>query len=204
MVSSLTPVLSRTSARTLMQNWDRITRCDRGAGATSNEAALASALVKAALPADVVVRFEFVEHHACAEYLAGRDSDAIGSGPAADLSFFLAQDRSRTNLDLELMEELVAHVREEALHSSYPATSPTTFASQAARSLRGCSEEELRAWAAVAMYRPGISLNMSDEATLRADFESYAARLCRDALAHLNRRAAELCPQASILARREG
>lgn len=201
---TLTPVLSRTSARTLVQNWCSITSGDEGARATPNNAALASELVKAALPADVVARFEFVEHHACAEYLAGRDSDAIGSGAAADLSFFLAQDRSRTNLDIGLMEELVAHVREEALHSSCPATSPITFASQATRSLQGCSEEELRAWAAVAMYRPGVSLNMSDEATLWADFESYAARLCRDALTHLNRRAAELCPPAPIAAGREG
>ena len=192
---TLTPELSQTSARALVQGWSSIMSSGQSTDTLTNLATAATEHVKAALPADVVVRLEFAEHQACAEYLSDRDSDTIDSSAAADLSFFSAEDRSRTDLDRSLVEELVTTVRDEALLGSPLQSKSLSFASQAARLADRRPEEELRAWATLALFRPSVSLDMADTGTLRAGFAAYAGRLYEEAVAHLCHRAAGLTPR---------
>lgn len=197
---TLTPELSQTSARALVQGWDTIMSSGRHTGTLTNLAAVATQQVKTEIPADIVVRLEFAEHHACAEYLLGCDTDTSDSSVAADLHFLSAEDRSRTDLDRSLIEELVAYVRDEALLGSPFTSGSLSFASQARQLVDRCPEEELRAWATVALFRPGVELDMGDAGTLRAGFAAYAGRLYAEATAHLNRRAAGLTLRVSTVA----
>jgi hypothetical protein len=57
-----------------------------------------------------------------------------------------------------------------------------------------CGEEQLRAWAVLALFRPGVSLDMRDLGSLQAGFAAYAGQLYREAESHLRRRAAALIP----------
>ncbi|KMO40645.1 hypothetical protein VQ02_07335 [Methylobacterium variabile] len=191
-VSALDHELDYAAADALIENWRAISRClsDPGSGAAVVD--LATACVAAALPADVVVRLEFAANcQACLDSDAKPDMPAHNGG-AADLAFLSTHDRIRAELDQELVGEFVSLLRQDVLPCPGENYLASEFKSAAEQIARNSSEEELRTWAALAMFRPGVSLDMRDADSLRAGFISHAARLYEEVEAHLERRADDL------------
>ncbi len=115
-------------------------------------------------------------------------------GTAEHLAFLLANDRLRTPLDRQLLIGMAAAFRDEALVSS-------GGSEMVARDRHAWIEEyvlpdydegDLRAWAAVAMYRPGVLIDMGDAEALKRNVFDYADGLHADLLAHLEGQEAEL------------
>ncbi|MHC2017804.1 hypothetical protein [Methylobacterium sp. CM6247] len=188
---------SRLSAHALVQEWTAITSGGSPDGPTLSMAAAATAAVKAAFSAEAVVKLEFaVTHQAYAESFSECDAGELDQEAAADLAFFTAQDRSRTGLDLRLLEELAGTMSVEAVSVSCRDAGRVNFSARAKRLAERCGDGELHAWAALAMYRPGVSLDMSDSESIRAGLITYAGRLYEEAVAYLNGRAPVLMLQA--------
>jgi len=194
------PELSRLSAHTLVQEWTNIVSGNGPGGSALSRAASATAAVKAALPAEVVVKLEFATAYQTYEdsFLNG-DADELDESMLVDLAFFTAQDRCRTDLDLRLLEELADTMRSEALSATCQDAGRADFSAHAAGMAERCSEDELHAWAALAMYRPGISLAMSKTGSLQVGFAAYGSRLYDEAVAYLKDRAAGLRMRASAV-----
>ncbi|MGH1591138.1 hypothetical protein ACRBEV_25645 [Methylobacterium phyllosphaerae] len=187
------PELSRVSAHALVQDWPNITSSSLAGQATLSPVAAATASMKAALPAEVVVKLEFAaahrDHSAAFTYFNATELDDT---TLPDLAFFTTHDRCRTELDLKLLEELADTVRAEALSISSRDAGLSGLQATAARLAERCGDEGLYSWAALAMYRPGVKLDMGDIGSLRAGFAGYAGRLYNEAVAHLTCRAAGL------------
>lgn len=198
---TLNAELSRISAYALVEEWTNITSSDRSGEPVRSAAIAATTAVKAALSAEVVVKLEFVAtHRTHSESFADCGAEALDDGGPASLAFFTAENRCRTELDLELLEKLADTVRMEAISPSSHNSSLSDFSSMASKLAERCGEEELHAWAALAMYRPGVSLDLSDTASLRLGFAMYAGRLYAQAAAHLKHRASGLKLQAPAAA----
>lgn len=190
---TLNPKLSQISADTLVREWTNIVSGNNPGGVTLSLAAAATSVVKAALPAEVVVKLEFAAtHRAYAETFFESGADELDESTLADLAFFTAQDRCRSELDLELLEELADTMRGEALSATCQDAGHSDFSANAAWLVERYDEDELHAWAALAMYRPGISLIMGKTGCLQAGFTAYAGQLYDEAVAYLKDRAAGL------------
>ena len=55
--------------------------------------------------------------------------------------------------------------------------------------LNFCEEDDLRDWACLAMFRPGVMLDFASDDTLRTGFLAYADQLRIDMLSHLRGKA---------------
>ena len=198
---TLSPELSRVSAHTLVQEWTNIASGNCPGVSTLSRAAAATARVKAALPAEAVVKLEFATtYRAYAESFLNGDADELDESTLVDLAFFTAQDRCRTDLDLGLLEELADTMRVEALSTTCQDAGRSHFSANAAGLAERCGEEELQSWAALAMYRPGVLLDMSDTVSIREGFATYAGRLYGEAVAYLDQRASGLRMRAPAAA----
>lgn len=189
----LTAELSRTCAQALVQNWATIASSNHLGGAPLSPAAAATSAVKAALPGEVTVKLEFAgTYRAYSDSFCDFDADNVAGDTAIDVAFFKAQGRCRTDLDLELLEDLADTMRQEAACPSSYDASLLGFLATAAGLAECCGEDRLRSWAAHVMYRPGVSIDMSDIASLRGGFVAYAGRLYEETVAYLKERAAAL------------
>ena len=108
-------------------------------------------------------------------------------GSAEDVAFILANDRMRTPLDRQLLIGMAATLRDEVLVGC----SSNEMAARARRAwiddqvLPDYDEGDLRAWAAVAMYRPGVLIDMGSIKALEQSVLDYVDRLHADLLSHL-------------------
>jgi len=196
---TLSPELSRLSAYTLVQEWTNIASGNGSGGLTLSQAAAATGAVKAALPAEVVVKLEFATaYRAYADSFFDGDADGRDESTLVDVAFSTVQDRGRIDLDLQLLEELADSMRVEALSAACQDAGRSDFSAHAAGLAERCSEDELHAWAALAMYRPGISLAMGKTGSLQSGFARYGSRLYDQAAAYLKDRAAALRVRASL------
>ncbi|APX84402.1 hypothetical protein BV511_06515 [Methylorubrum extorquens] len=106
---------------------------------------------------------------------------------AADTAFLLANDRSRTPLDRNLLIAAAAQLRDEALAGYDDEPSPCYFREWIEGwVLPDHDENELWAWAALAMYRPGVLIDMSDVEALKLSVLDYAERLYVQLAAYLS------------------
>lgn len=104
-----------------------------------------------------------------------------------DVAFLLANDRMRTSLDRQLLIGMATALRDDALvgcddNEKAARDRRTRIDDQV---LPDYDEDDLRAWAAVAMYRPGVLIDMGSIKALEQSVLDYADRLHADLLAHL-------------------
>lgn len=115
-------------------------------------------------------------------------------GAAEHVAFLLANDRLRTALDRQLLSGMATALRDEALVGS--GGSETVTCSRRAwiedYVLPDYDEGDLRAWAAMAMYRPGVLIDIGDAEALKRNVFDYADGLHADVLAYLDGQVAEL------------
>ena len=115
--------------------------------------------------------------------------DHMGPCPPAvarNVAYLLDQDRMRTSLDRDLMEWLATHLRDVALHGTPAPKARSEFChGVVGQVLRGQSHDDLLDWACVAMYRPGVSVDLTGQEGLRESVVAYAERLLTTTLDHL-------------------
>jgi hypothetical protein len=105
---------------------------------------------------------------------------------AADVLCLLADDRMRTQLDRKIVAMVTICLYTEAMWAEADlGVLPLcrSFVEHAVLAFR--DEDELRAWAAVAIYRPGLILDLSDADTLKQGILDYAERLHAELAAFL-------------------
>lgn len=99
----------------------------------------------------------------------------------------LANDRVRTSLDRQLLLGMAASLRDEALlgrgDNEKAACDRRLWIENEV--LPNYDEGDLRAWAAVAMFRPGVLIDMGDAKALEQSVLDYVDRLHADLLSHL-------------------
>lgn len=108
-------------------------------------------------------------------------------GSAEDVAFLLGNDRMRTPLDRQLLIGMATALRDDALvgcgdHEKAARDRRTRIEDEV---LPDYDEDDLRAWAAVAMYRPGVLIDMGSIEALEQSVLDYADRLHADMLVHL-------------------
>ncbi|OHV17805.1 hypothetical protein BK022_03330 [Methylorubrum extorquens] len=109
-------------------------------------------------------------------------------GSAEDVAFLLGNDRMRTPLDRQLLIGMATALRDDALvgygDNEKAARDRRTRIEDEV--LPDYDEDDLRVWAAVAMYRPDVLISMGDAEALEQSVLDYADRLHADLLAHLS------------------
>ncbi|ACK85540.1 hypothetical protein [Methylorubrum extorquens] len=109
-------------------------------------------------------------------------------GSAEDVAFLLGNDRMRTPLDRQLLIGMATALRDDALagcgDNEKAARDRRTRIEHEV--LPDHDEDDLRAWAAVAMYRPGVLIDMGSLEALERSVLDYGDHLHADMLAHLS------------------
>lgn len=111
-----------------------------------------------------------------------------------DVAFLLSNDRTRTSLDRQLLLAIATDLRDGAL-AGCRADERSAHDRRALiedQVLPDYDEDDLRAWASVAMYRPGVLIDMGDAQALARSVLDYSDRLHADLLAHIDGEETEL------------
>lgn len=106
---------------------------------------------------------------------------------ADEVVYLLTDDRMRTQLDRKIVAMVTICLCTEAMWAEADlGVLPLcrSFVEHAVLAFR--DEDELRAWAALAMFRPGLILDMSDAEALKQGILDYAERLHAELTAYLS------------------
>jgi len=112
------------------------------------------------------------------------DSAEDDVGSASHQAFFEAEGRFQTEADQRLMS-MIGHTLESELFVRSREDGTATWDREVRQLATGLDEKDLAEWAAHAMYRPGVTLDLTTTATQQASFATYAMMMRRQVLQYL-------------------